>query len=140
MSPRPYFRLHRASEHAGGLHNDGLCSWIWRRGVWSQTATSVALVTSTAGDARNVTACEWAVMTSGGPLRFIISIGPHSATHEPIEQSGEFGLSFLLRRAAITLARLRAYSLHDIDKWELADLPRYPAATIAAPMIAGCAP
>jgi flavin reductase (DIM6/NTAB) family NADH-FMN oxidoreductase RutF len=106
--------------------------------VWGQTATTVAMVTSATDGRENVMACEWAMMISGTPLRFVISIGPHSATHELIAASGEFGLSFCSDRQALLSHVSGSYSLHHIDKWELADFPRYPARRIAAPMIADC--
>ena len=120
------------------IEGDDFNSREFRRGVWSQTATTVALVTSAADGRENVMACEWAMMISGAPMRFSISIGPHSATHELIEQSGEFGLSFCSDQQALLSHVSGSYSLHDIDKWVLADFPRYAATRIAAPMISGC--
>jgi flavin reductase (DIM6/NTAB) family NADH-FMN oxidoreductase RutF len=66
----------------------------FRRSVWSRTATMVAMVTSAAEGRENVMACEWAMMVSTAPMRFVIAVGPARATHAMIEQSGEFGLSF----------------------------------------------
>jgi flavin reductase (DIM6/NTAB) family NADH-FMN oxidoreductase RutF len=120
------------------IEGDDFNSREFRRGVWGQTATTVALVTSAAGGRENVMACEWAMMISGAPMRFAISIGPRSATHELIEQSGEFGLSFCSDQQALLSHVSGSYSLNHVDKWQLADFPRYPAAKIAAPMIGGC--
>lgn len=106
-----------------------------RRGVWQRTATTVAMLTSAADGRENVMACEWAMMISGSPLRFIVSVGPRHLTHELIQRSGEFGLSFCSDEQANLSHVSGSYSLHDVDKWELADFPTYPAKRIRAPMI-----
>ncbi len=110
----------------------------FRREVLHQTATTVAMLTASAGGRENVMACEWAMMVATQPVRFIVSVGPHHVTHELIEQSGEFGLNF----AADTQARLShisgSFSLRDTDKWALGQFPTYPPTKILAPMIEGC--
>jgi flavin reductase (DIM6/NTAB) family NADH-FMN oxidoreductase RutF len=111
----------------------------FRRGVWHQTATTVALVTSAVDGRANVMACEWAMMISASPLRFAIAVWPGHATHPLIEQSGEFGLSFCSDAQARLSHVSGSYSLHDVDKWTLADFQTYPARKITAPMIADCA-
>jgi flavin reductase (DIM6/NTAB) family NADH-FMN oxidoreductase RutF len=111
----------------------------FRRGVWRQTATTVAMVTSAHDGRENVMGCEWAMMVATSPLRFVISVGPQHVTHELIERSGEFGLSFCSDRQARLSHVSGSYSLHDVDKWTLADFPTYAAHEIAAPMIDECA-
>jgi flavin reductase (DIM6/NTAB) family NADH-FMN oxidoreductase RutF len=108
----------------------------FRRGLWHRTATTVALVTSAANGRQNVMACEWAMMVSASPLRFVISVAPRRVTHELIEASGEFGLSFCSEEQAALSHVSGSNSLRDVDKWELADFERYEAKTITAPMIA----
>jgi flavin reductase (DIM6/NTAB) family NADH-FMN oxidoreductase RutF len=108
----------------------------FRRGVWHRTATMVAMVTAAANGRENVMACEWAMMTSGSPLQFAISIWSEHVTHELITASGEFGLSFCSDRQARLSHVSGSYSAHEVNKWELADFPIYPAQKIAAPMIA----
>jgi flavin reductase (DIM6/NTAB) family NADH-FMN oxidoreductase RutF len=66
----------------------------FRRVFWRRTTTTVALVTAAAGDRQNVMACEWAMMASSSPLCFVISVHPSHLTHDLIEASGQFGLSF----------------------------------------------
>jgi flavin reductase (DIM6/NTAB) family NADH-FMN oxidoreductase RutF len=110
----------------------------FRRSVWSRTATMVAMVTTASEGRENVMACEWAMMVSTAPMRFVIAVGPARATHEMIEQSGEFGLSFCSDAQALLSHVSGSYSLNDLDKWQLADFPRYPARKIGAPMIEGC--
>jgi flavin reductase (DIM6/NTAB) family NADH-FMN oxidoreductase RutF len=110
----------------------------YRRGVWHQTATTVALVTAAAGDAVNVMACEWAMMVSNNPLCFVIAVSPSHATHELIVAAGEFGLSFCSDQQALLSHVSGSFSLHDVDKWGLAPFPTYPAKKIGAPMIEGC--
>jgi len=102
------------------------------------TATTVAMVTSASGDRENAMACEWAMMVSASPLRFVIAVWPGHATHELIEESAEFGLSFCSEEQARLSHVSGSYSMHDINKWELADFRTYPAQKIRAPMIDGC--
>lgn len=111
----------------------------FRRGVWQQTATTVALVTSAADGRADVMACEWAMMISAAPLRFAIAVWPGHATHALIEQAGTFGLSFCSDAQALLSHVSGSYSLNEVDKWTLADFPTYPARTIGAPMIADSA-
>ncbi|MEZ4502984.1 MAG: flavin reductase family protein [Dehalococcoidia bacterium] len=108
----------------------------FRRGVWHRTATTVALVTSAVEGRQNVMACEWAMMVSASPLRFVVSIAPRRVTHELIEASGEFGLSFCSEEQAKLSHVSGSYSLRDVDKWELANFELYDAKTIAVPMVA----
>jgi flavin reductase (DIM6/NTAB) family NADH-FMN oxidoreductase RutF len=95
----------------------------FRRGVWQQTLTSVALVTVAAGGHRNVMACEWATMVSHAPLCFTISVHPRNATHDLLVEAGEFGLSFCSDAQAHLAHVAGSNSLHDVDKWQLADCP-----------------
>jgi flavin reductase (DIM6/NTAB) family NADH-FMN oxidoreductase RutF len=110
----------------------------FRRGAWHQTLTTVAMVTATDGERENVMACEWAMMVTSNPMRFVISVGPRHATHYLIADSGEFGLNFCSDRQALLSHVSGSYSMHDSDKWELAHFPTYPARKIRSPMIEGC--
>lgn len=110
----------------------------FRRGVWHQTATMVALVTVDTGTQRNVMACEWAMMVTNNPMRFAISVGPRHATHDLIKEAGEFGLSFCTDQQATLSHVAGSYTMRDTNKWELAQFPTYPAKHIAAPMIEDC--
>jgi flavin reductase (DIM6/NTAB) family NADH-FMN oxidoreductase RutF len=83
-------------------------------------------------------ACEWAMMVSFAPMRFVISVAPPDATHALIEQSGEFGLNFCSDQQAKLSHISGSYSLHEVNKWELTHFPTYPAKKIRAPMIADC--
>jgi flavin reductase (DIM6/NTAB) family NADH-FMN oxidoreductase RutF len=107
----------------------------FRRGVWRQTLTSVALVTVSASGRDNVMACEWAMMVSHAPMCFTISVHPRNATHDLLVAAGEFGLSFCSHAQAHLSHVSGSNSLHDVDKWDLADFPTYPAKRIGAPMI-----
>ncbi len=111
----------------------------FRRGVWRRTLTAVALVTVSADGRDNVMACEWAMMVSHQPLCFTISVHPRNATHDMLLAAGEFGLSFCADTQAHLSHVSGSNSLHDVDKWELAHFPTYPAKRIAAPMIEGAA-
>src|SRR5690242_19372437 len=107
----------------------------FRRGVWRQTLTSVALVTVSAGGHDNVMACEWASMVSHVPMCFTIAVHPRNATHDLLHDEGEFGLSFCSDAQAHLSHVSGSNSMHDVDKWQLADFPTYPATRIGAPMI-----
>ena len=111
----------------------------FRRGVWRQTLTEVALLTARHDGRDGIMACEWAMLVAFSPMSFVISVGPRHATFDLIEASGTFGLSF----ASDDQARLShisgSFSAHTVeDKWSMADFPTYEAKTIDAPMIEGC--
>src|SRR5262249_49867049 len=105
----------------------------FRRGVWRQTLTSVALVTVSAEGQDNVMACEWTSMVPHAPLCFTIPVPPRNATHDLLVAAGEFGLSFCSDTQAHLSHVSGSNSLHDGDKWQLADFPTYAAERIAAP-------
>jgi flavin reductase (DIM6/NTAB) family NADH-FMN oxidoreductase RutF len=109
----------------------------FRRGVWRQTLTNVALVTVSAGGRQNVMACEWAMMVSHAPVCFTIAVHERNATHDMLVDAGEFGLNFCSDDQAHLSHVSGSNSLHDVDKWQLADFPTYPATRIEAPMIEG---
>lgn len=120
------------------IEGDNFGSNDFRWGVWGQTATTVALVTTCAGGKQDVMAAEWAMMVSSAPLRFVISVAPSRVTHELVVQSKEFGLNFCSTEQAKLSHVSGSYSLRNEDKWELADFPTYLAKRIGAPMIDGC--
>ena len=110
----------------------------FRRGVWRQTATTVALLTTVDAEGRaNVMACEWAMMVSHSPMHFVVSVGPRHLSHGAIEAAGEFGLSFCADDQANLSHIAGSYSMRDTDKWTLAPFPTYEAKHIHAPMIEG---
>ena len=117
------------------IEGDDFGSRDFRRGVWHQTSTMVALLTSAAGGRENVMACEWAMLVSFAPMCFVVSVRPSHATHELVELSGEFGLSFCSDKQARLSHVSGSYSLHEVDKWKLSDFPTYPATKIGVPMI-----
>ena len=109
----------------------------FRRAVWRQTTTAVALLTCAAEGRANVMACEWAMMVAHSPMCFVVSVHPSHATHGMLQTAGEFGLSFCSDQQAALSHVSGSNSLSDVDKWELADFPTYPARKISAPMIEG---
>ncbi len=119
------------------IEGDNFQDRDFRRPFWRRTSTAVALVTAAAGDRTNVMACEWAMMASSNPLCFVVAIHPTHLTHDLIEESGEFGLSFCSDAQAKLSHVSGSFSQHDVDKWTLADFPTYAATKIAAPMITG---
>jgi flavin reductase (DIM6/NTAB) family NADH-FMN oxidoreductase RutF len=120
------------------VEGDEFNSRDFRRGVWHQTSTTVALLTGAADGRENVMACEWAMLVSFAPMSFVVSVRPSHATYDLIDRSGEFGLNFCTERQARLSHISGSYSLHDVDKWTLADFPTYPAKRIGAPMIEDC--
>lgn len=120
------------------IEGDDFESREFRRGVWQQTATTVALITTCHEGVQDVMACEWAMMVSGAPLRFVVSVAPSRRTHELIEGAGEFGLNFC-SADQVRLSHISgSYSLKETDKWSMADFAPYPGRKIDAPMLAGC--
>ena len=55
------------------IEGDDFQSRDFRRGVWHQTTTAVALLTCAADGRANVMACEWAMLVSLTPMSFVIS-------------------------------------------------------------------
>ncbi len=107
----------------------------FRRGVWRQTLTSVALVTVSAerpGQRHGLR-----VGDDGVPCADVFhDLGASAnATHDLLIAAGEFGLSFCSDAQAHLSHVSGSNSLHDVDKWQLADFPTYPAKRIGAPMI-----
>jgi flavin reductase (DIM6/NTAB) family NADH-FMN oxidoreductase RutF len=109
----------------------------FRRGLWRQTTTTVALLTCATEGRTNVMACEWAMMVSHSPVCFLVSVHPSHETHAMLEAAGEFGLNFCADTQAELSHVSGSHSLRDLDKWQLADFPVYPAHEIDAPMIDG---
>jgi flavin reductase (DIM6/NTAB) family NADH-FMN oxidoreductase RutF len=110
----------------------------FRRGVWRQTATTIALLTTMSQDGQaNVMACEWAMMVSHSPMHFVVSVGPRHVSHDTIEAAGEFGLSFCTDQQGNLSHISGSYSQRDTDKWSMASFPTYEAKFIRAPMIEG---
>ena len=110
----------------------------FRRGVWHQTLTEVALLTAAHDGVDGIMACEWAMLVAFSPMTFVISVAPSHATYDLIEASGEFGLSFCSDQQAHLSHISGSFSQHTTDKWSLADFPRYEAKKIKAPMIDEC--
>lgn len=117
------------------VEGDDFESRDFRRGLWRQTTTAVALLTTEADGRANVMACEWAMLVSHRPMCFVISVHPSHETHPLLEASGEFGLSFCSDQQANLSHVSGSNSLRDVDKWTLADFATYPAQKISAPMI-----
>ena len=88
------------------VEGDDFGSGELRRGVWPQTATTVAMVTTAVDETANVMACECGMLVSNTPMCFVISVHPSHETHELIEKSGEFGLSFRCAGEAFTRVRV----------------------------------
>ncbi len=119
------------------VEGDDFQSREFRRGLWQQTTTTVALLTCAADGRVNVMACEWAMLVSNNPVCFMISVHPSHETHAMLEAAGEFGLSFCSDEQAKLSHVSGSYSMRDTDKWVLADFETYPAKKIGAPMIDG---
>jgi hypothetical protein len=114
----------------------------FRRSVWRQTLTSVALVTVSTGERDNVMACEWATMVSHAPMCFTISVHPRHATHDLLIEAGEFGLSFCSDAQAHLSHVSGSNSLHDVRSSSTAEstsesVPRYRSHSCPARSRAG---
>ncbi|MSQ61508.1 MAG: hypothetical protein EXR43_02875 [Dehalococcoidia bacterium] len=71
------------------VEGDDFGSSEFRWDVWSQTATTVALVTTCAEGKQDVMAAERAMMVSAAPLRFVISVATSRVTHDLVVRSAE---------------------------------------------------
>jgi flavin reductase (DIM6/NTAB) family NADH-FMN oxidoreductase RutF len=119
------------------VEGDDFGSRDFRRSVWHQTTTAVALLTCAAGERVDVMACEWAMLVSISPFCFVVAVHASHATHALIAESGEFGLSFCSDQQARLSHVSGSYSMHDVDKWALEKFPTRPGRKISAPMIDG---
>lgn len=95
------------------------------------------LITSAAGDRRNVMAAAWVMALDYEPPKLCAVIAQDTFTRELVEQSGEFTVNVPTASMADETFACGNASGREVDK--LARLPTTQASVIGAPLIEGCA-
>jgi flavin reductase (DIM6/NTAB) family NADH-FMN oxidoreductase RutF len=95
------------------------------------------LITSAAGERRNVMAAAWVMPIDFDPPKLCAVIAQDTYTRELVEQSGE--LTVNVPTAAMVDATWACGSASGRDQDKLANLLTAPASLVTAPLIEGCA-
>ncbi len=98
----------------------------------------VTLVSSAAGERRNVMAASWTMPLDFDPPKVSLVVDANSLTRELIEASGEFVLNIPCRAIADKVILAGSMSGRAGDKFKRLGLEVLPAARVAAPLVAGC--
>lgn len=98
----------------------------------------VTLVTSAAGDRRNVMAAAWAMPLDFDPPKVLVVIDKATHSRELIAASGEFALNIPARPQAAAILAAGSSSGRGRDKIAELGFETWPASRIAAPLLAGC--
>ncbi|NMG66389.1 flavin reductase [Azoarcus indigens] len=96
------------------------------------------LVSSAHGGRRNVMAAAWNMTLDFEPPKIAVVIDRSTYTRELLEASGEFVIGLPSRAMAATVVKVGSTTGHDGDKFAELGLESYPAAKVAAPLVAGC--
>lgn len=103
-----------------------------------QLPCSVVLLSAAAEGQRGVMTAS-AMYVSEAPPLVAVSIAKTDATHQLVEESGEFAVN-IVQEGQIDLVRQAGASHgHDFDKFTEFNIPTEPAEVIKAPLVAGCA-
>jgi len=98
----------------------------------------VTLVSSRAGERRNVMAAAWAMGLDFDPPKVAVVIDRNTLTRELVNASGEFALNVPPRALAQAVVDVGTASGREVDKWSRFGIGTLPAARISAPLVAGC--
>ncbi|MFQ5837676.1 MAG: flavin reductase [Thermoplasmata archaeon] len=108
------------------------------RQAYRQFTTGVSLITTHGTAGPNVTAAEWTFNVSYEPFLISVHIGRGKATHDAIEQTGEFGVNIVAEDQVAAMALAGHFSKRVVDKLSSDLFDTYPAKRIKAPLIRGC--
>lgn len=98
----------------------------------------VTLVSTAAGEARNIMAASWVMPLDFDPPKIAIVIDKNTYTAELVNASGEFALNIPARQIASQILALGTQSGRDGDKFAKHGLQSFAAELIAAPLLEGC--
>lgn len=98
----------------------------------------VTLVSSAAGERRNVMAASWAMPLDFDPPKVAVVIDRNTLTRELIEASGEFVLNIPARGMAEQVLAVGSSSGREGDKFVRFGIATAAAERVAAPLITGC--
>jgi flavin reductase (DIM6/NTAB) family NADH-FMN oxidoreductase RutF len=99
----------------------------------------VTLVTSAHAGQSNVMAASWAMPLDFVPPKVIVIMDSNTLTRALVDASGEFGLQIPTRAIAAQTLAAGSHSGRDGDKFARFGIETFPAQSIGAPMVAGCA-
>lgn len=98
----------------------------------------VTLVSSAAGERRNVMAASWAMPLDFDPPKVAVVIDRSTLTRELVEASGEFVLNIPSLRIAETVLQAGSVSGREGDKLAALEITTSPASAVGAPLVEGC--
>ncbi len=99
----------------------------------------VTLVTSAHGGRSNVMAASWVMPFEFVPPRLVLALDKNTFTRELVEASGEVGIQLPTLQMINRVYAAGQRTGRTEDKFESCRLSKFPARSIAAPMVAGCA-
>jgi flavin reductase (DIM6/NTAB) family NADH-FMN oxidoreductase RutF len=97
----------------------------------------VLVVTRRSDGLVDVMPAGWAMVTSGRPPMFAVSVGHGRYTHELVERGGEFVIAFPSPGMGPAIDYCGSHSGRDVDKIAQTSLEVLPAAEVAPPLIKG---
>jgi flavin reductase (DIM6/NTAB) family NADH-FMN oxidoreductase RutF len=99
----------------------------------------VLVVTRRSDGFVDVMPAGWAMITSGRPAMFAVSIGHGRYTHELIQQGGAFVIAFPAPGMEEAIQYCGSHSGRDVDKIAQSGLEVTPATQVGPPLIVGAA-
>lgn len=96
------------------------------------------LVSSAAGERRNVMAAAWSMPLDFSPPKVCVVIDKATLTRELVEASGEFVLNIPSRSLAAATEAVGNRSGAEIDKFAHYGLATFAGSQVAAPLLDGC--
>ena len=97
------------------------------------------LVTSAAGDRRNVMTAAWVMALDFDPAKIVAVIASDTFTRQLIEASGEFVVNVPTAKMLDTVYAAGKTSGKNADKFAALALATSPASIVGAPLLEGCA-
>jgi flavin reductase (DIM6/NTAB) family NADH-FMN oxidoreductase RutF len=97
------------------------------------------LITSRAGEKRNVMAAAWVMGIDFEPARLVAVIAEDSYTRELVEASGEFVVNVPTSKMIDAVYAAGSASGEDSDKFAALSLTTSLASIVGAPLLEGCA-
>ena len=97
------------------------------------------LITSHAGDRRNVMTAAWVMGIDYDPARLVAVIAAETFTRGLVEASGEFVVNVPTARLIHAVYGIGKVSGEEVDKFALYALATSPASLVGADLIEGCA-
>lgn len=98
----------------------------------------VVLITCGVGDKINVFSLNRIASCNAEPPMLSISVRPMRASHDLIEQSGEFVVNIPWPELELVSDFVGTTTMRETDKWQETGLTRLPATHTHAPLIAEC--